>query len=628
MGVKYVALWAAFCQCAFFAGCSDGEPEGGRFGVCAHISRGEFETAPEECALMRECGIGYVRTDFDISPVKRAAAADFSKWDALVGIAAENGVATLPIFPGGRASSSHMEPYMENLDRLAAFAAECAGHFKGKIKYWEIMNEPNLREFWGGPPSPEGYAKLLEVCSKAIKGADPGAKILFGGLSGVPLDYIERAFKAGAGAHFDVMNVHPYQWAGLPEGGIIRQISSLKRLMEKYSIAGKPIWFTEIGNSSGKINPTVGRIIDAALRSLGMPPEETVFAVISDPAHSYSSCKNRGSLAEIIDNPKGERKILFSEIRDLDVSQTPALILHAEFFPYGYLGDLRAYIARGGTVITAGGQPFFCDIRPGSDGKVAVSVKGSEGAKLFRMGSVGDAPVAKLNPKPRLIKNFETAPGFESVKPEGAFYPCFADTSLLGPGDEFIPILYGVCGGVKAPIAGIYKYGGDMKGGNFVAVYPYLDAVVPEGMQAKLLARSLLVSYAMGAEKAFVYNFRSSEADYTRESHFGLVRRNLAKKPSFLAYQTLAKTLGGAKPNMREKGGVYILDWVRSDGGKVFAVWSVVDMGTGKFSCSGKPAAAFDHLGNRISPRLSEGKIELPLDGGVYYIEGLARIDF
>ena len=604
-----------------------------RFGICAHLSRWEFDRALDECKIMSECGIKYFRTDYDVGQIKNSQNApyDFSRWDSITAIAAENGVDVLPIIPGARAP--YMVPLAKNLDKLYEFVRDSVAHFKGKIKYWEIINEPNLIPFWDNmEPSPEDYAKVLETCYRAVKDGNPDAKVLYAGVAGVPLDYIERTYKAGAGKYFDIMNIHPYQWATFPESGLRNQISELKELMKKYGLQNKPIWITEVGNSSGKLNPTIGRMVDAALQKIGIDKKDTVFAVIEDSKYFYSSYKNRGSLEGIVEGHKGEKKISFSQIKDLNVSETPVLVLAGnEHFPYVFIEDLYQFAARGGTILSPGGFPFYYDMELSADGTVTPRTKGADGGNIFRIGAASDFPVtSKYKPRERTLTKFEAAPGFETVKPEGSFAMRFTDTSRLREGDEFIPIVYGVYKDVKAPIAGIYKYGGDMKG-NFIVICPFLDDVVPEPMQAKLVARTLLTSYALGIEKIFLYNFRNNEADYTRESHFGIVRRNLEKKPSFYAYQTVVNMLGDSavKPNMRERDNViYILDWTRPDGTKIFAVWSTLNIGETKLSCSGKLAAAYNHLGEKIKVKKIGKKLKLNLDGGIVYLEGLDTVDF
>ena len=66
---------------------------------------------------------------------------------------------------------------------------------------------------------------------------------------------IEELYKLGAGAYFDIMNVHPYCIPDRPEGHLDRQLEDLRALMAKYGDADKPIWITEIGWPTNERKP-------------------------------------------------------------------------------------------------------------------------------------------------------------------------------------------------------------------------------------------------------------------------------------------------------------------------------------------------------------------------------------
>src|SRR3954470_4150185 len=50
------------------------------------------------------------------------------------------------------------------------------------VRVWEVWNEPNVSGFWN-PPSPHDYALLLQAVKSKLRQADPGARIMFGGLA-------------------------------------------------------------------------------------------------------------------------------------------------------------------------------------------------------------------------------------------------------------------------------------------------------------------------------------------------------------------------------------------------------------------------------------------------------------
>jgi hypothetical protein len=88
------------------------------------------------------------------------------------------------------------------------------------IRTWQVWNEANFFYF-AYPASPSRYARLLVNSSKAIKAADPGAKVILTGLfakptakypKGMPAaEFLEEIYKyPGIASSFDGISLHPY----------------------------------------------------------------------------------------------------------------------------------------------------------------------------------------------------------------------------------------------------------------------------------------------------------------------------------------------------------------------------------------------------------------------------------
>jgi hypothetical protein len=88
------------------------------------------------------------------------------------------------------------------------------------IRTWQIWNEANFFYF-AYPASPSRYAKLLKLSTPAIKGVDPGAKVVLSGLFGKPNPRSPRGMPAGKfldalyrvpgiKSSFDGIALHPY----------------------------------------------------------------------------------------------------------------------------------------------------------------------------------------------------------------------------------------------------------------------------------------------------------------------------------------------------------------------------------------------------------------------------------
>ncbi|MCL6633253.1 MAG: hypothetical protein K6T63_11560, partial [Alicyclobacillus herbarius] len=89
------------------------------------------------------------------------------------------------------------------------------------------------------------YARLLKATYKAIKEANPEAKVVGGAMVLADYGWAEQLLKAGGGAYMDAFSYHPYN--SDPEGGdYLGTIKEMKNVLEKNGFKG-PTWVTEIG---------------------------------------------------------------------------------------------------------------------------------------------------------------------------------------------------------------------------------------------------------------------------------------------------------------------------------------------------------------------------------------------
>ena len=90
----------------------------------------------------------------------------------------------------------------------ASFAASQATKWKGRVRFYEFTNEPDLNG-WNGTT----YAQALIPVYNAIKAADPNAIVIAGALwtgAGGPVQFVTDMYNAGAKGHFDVLSLHLY----------------------------------------------------------------------------------------------------------------------------------------------------------------------------------------------------------------------------------------------------------------------------------------------------------------------------------------------------------------------------------------------------------------------------------
>jgi hypothetical protein len=88
------------------------------------------------------------------------------------------------------------------------------GHFRGRIHYYALWNEQDI-DYWNPQPNPEDYGRLLKAFVPAVHGADPQAKVIYGGQADPTRDFARRALDAcGCAAGIDVFAYHTYPGYG------------------------------------------------------------------------------------------------------------------------------------------------------------------------------------------------------------------------------------------------------------------------------------------------------------------------------------------------------------------------------------------------------------------------------
>lgn len=541
------------------------------YGICAHVNGGSFAVAPQKFAKVRELNCNWVRTDFEWKRLERSRGRwDFSRLDSLVSLAGESGIHLLPILDYDTEWAS---PAWKNLDAWGNYVRKTVKRYAKDLRYWEVYNEQNARSFWRGIPDGRIYTSLLKRSYQEIKAVDPSLTVLYGGTAGVPLSYIEDTFRAGATAYFDVMNIHPYHWQGTPEM-MISELEELRALMRRYN-AEQPIWITEVGWSTAQPTSFFRNVLPAVFHRAGIEPASSAVAIVSDPANGFPDAQEFDSRFHLSCFQTVQR-IPLSSLKSLDPKEFRVLIPSlGESFPSAYYDDLIRYLQRGGTLLLPSGLPFYYDLRPASDGRLEKVQINMKAAARFHIGWETHWTRKGVPEKERYQR---AAPSFTG-KFNLEFAPAgrFLTTENLKAGDRFIPVVEAGTDSYKGVIAALYQLNSDLKGNIIVCTKPIITEAVPELRQAELLPRTFLTAFACGIQRIFWYKLRSGERKINdRESHFGILRKNLDGKPAFDAYRTLTRFCpsGSTVPELRQTGGVFCAGWIRPDGSRVWAVWS------------------------------------------------------
>lgn len=141
---------------------------------------------------------------------------------------------------------------VNNLTGWSNYVTELAKHVKGRVKYFEVWNEPP--NFTGKDQTPADYAKLVVAAYDAVKAVDPACPVALAAKS-AHVNYLEQVIRAGAKDHFDCIILHPYEVLdGVADGAgseaVFMSVVPTVRKMLAVQNPGKvdvPIIFTELG---------------------------------------------------------------------------------------------------------------------------------------------------------------------------------------------------------------------------------------------------------------------------------------------------------------------------------------------------------------------------------------------
>lgn len=226
----------------------------------------------QEFRMLREMGGSYATEFFPwayIQPDDRNRY-DWTHADIVADAALANGITLLARIDGVPAWARPANSTWKYLDRegyadYANFVAAFVQHFKGRISYYIIWNEPNTAAEWGQrKPDPEAYAELMRTVYGRAKQANPASVILLAGLApnlereGSPnalndLTYLDRVYRAGAKPYFDAVAVHAYGLTAPPDDPAdpkklnFARAEEIYKVMQRYGDAGKAVYITEGG---------------------------------------------------------------------------------------------------------------------------------------------------------------------------------------------------------------------------------------------------------------------------------------------------------------------------------------------------------------------------------------------
>jgi len=185
--------------------------------------------------------------------------------------------------PAGPPGNPRDDGTPRNPQDYGDFMRAIAQRYQGRVRAYQLWNEPNLAGEVGGRIDPAFYVEMVKAGYLAVKSVDPQAIVVLGGLASTGVSdpqvamedtrYLEQlyAYQGGIVRHyFDVAASHPYGLANPPDtlwsegkpgptdkfydhdSFYFRRFEAHRRIMERHGDGDKQLWLTEWGWGSDK----------------------------------------------------------------------------------------------------------------------------------------------------------------------------------------------------------------------------------------------------------------------------------------------------------------------------------------------------------------------------------------
>jgi len=193
-----------------------------KLGIVRGISYGVFGPPGEFMPQLRALGAGAARVYVTWNQVEpEPGHYDWTAVDALLAQVETGDEIWITVVSASRWATIAASDFLpaspaKELTAYSLFVASLVAHCAGKVTYWQCNNEPSNAGLWTG--GPEAYAAQAVAFARAVRSADPSARIVLGGCGfdvlSAPADGEARAFfhtvLDEARDAFDLFAVHLY----------------------------------------------------------------------------------------------------------------------------------------------------------------------------------------------------------------------------------------------------------------------------------------------------------------------------------------------------------------------------------------------------------------------------------
>ncbi len=112
------------------------------------------------------------------------------------------------------------------------YVNEVVKRYKDMVQYYEVWNEPDGVWCWKRGVNAKEYGYFAIDTAKAVKNANPEAKVIGGVICRRDLNYINTAFLTGMGNYIDAISFHEYTHK---EHLVFERVAALKGLCNEYN---------------------------------------------------------------------------------------------------------------------------------------------------------------------------------------------------------------------------------------------------------------------------------------------------------------------------------------------------------------------------------------------------------
>jgi len=239
-------------------------------GVNLDAQRYTPEDLTRELARIQAAGFRWVRQRFGWEEIEpQRGVLDWSRWDAIVEGCAQHELNLLVVLDGSpawaRPDPANHSPFTppQQVADWGAFVHALATRYRGRIGAYQMWDEPNLAEHWGGHyVDPVAYMAILREGALQVRQADPGVPVLLAALAPTvengPLnlnevEFLRQLVQAGGAPFFDIVAVQPYGFGDPPEAPPRAdrlnwaRTTLVRRELVRLGLTEMPVWATAGG---------------------------------------------------------------------------------------------------------------------------------------------------------------------------------------------------------------------------------------------------------------------------------------------------------------------------------------------------------------------------------------------